>query len=182
MIDDMEPDPITDPATSRFDATKVIHCLSARPMFSPREWRVGVMWDPRNRWLYVSPLPMVSVKMTIPRLWWKKMREHFLFVPIFAMVGIAVGILIGGLIFGRVTEPAMVFSSMPTASLKSEPYPLTSTGSSSPQVEMTPDPSPSSVAGGFATSRSSATPPAAVVRPSSTSSNHPRSTAFPDGF
>lgn len=159
----------TDPA--RFAETMVMHRFKARLFFAWYDWWIGAYWDRKDRLLYLCPLPMVGLKVVIPRDWARKFREHWAFIPFVAIISVMTGLSLGAVIFHKQLQP-MVFSAMPSApSSLAAPVPIATPMSTMTAAALTVaasvdrEPSMTDSASGFATSRAplpSAAPPKAL--------------------
>lgn len=154
----------------RFAETALVHRFSIRFFFAWYDWWIGAYWDRSNRLLYLCPLPMVGVKLRIPREPLKRLlgllkvvRQSWLFVPALVTMGVVMGIDIGVVLSRSDAAPVMSFSP-----LSSAPAPSFATGlasdaasrhvssASGPNTVPAPEPSHAHDAGAVTRSASSA--------------------------
>lgn len=114
---------LEDPSSQnrRLAETSVIHRFSARLFFAWYDVWIGAYWDQKNRLLYICPVPMIGVRITVPRSPTRRLRSRlrfvkrpWVFVPALIAMGVAVGVDLG-IVLSRSTQPApaMTFSPLP---------------------------------------------------------------------
>lgn len=129
--------------------TAVIHRFRAQFFFAWYDWWIGAYWDRSNRLLHICPLPMIGVKIVVPReikkralRSLKEARRHWGFVPLLVVMGIAAGIGIGVSLVRRASDPAPTFSPLPSAHVVTETARPTlgaaAEGTSPPEREVQP--------------------------------------------
>lgn len=117
------------PEEERLAETSVIHRFSARLFFAWYDVWIGAYWDQKNRLLYLCPVPMFGVRITVPKSPTRRLRSRlafvkrpWVFVPALVVAGAAVGLDLGMVLSRSITQPApaMTFSPLPSAPFASE--------------------------------------------------------------
>lgn len=121
---------LEDPSQNqRLAETSVIHRFSARLFFAWYDVWIGAYWDQKNRLLYICPVPMIGVRITVPRSPTRRLRSRlrfvkrpWVFVPALVAVGVAVGVDLGIVLSRSVPQPApaMTFSPLPGSASTSQ--------------------------------------------------------------